>query len=651
MIDKATIGRIMNAANIVEVVSEFVTLRRSGANYKGLCPFHNEKTPSFIVTPSRNTCHCFGCGKGGNPVNFIMEHEQMTYPEALRWLANKYHIEIQERELSKEEREAENDRESMFIVNERAAKYFEDILHNNVDGLAIGMQYLRSRGFRDDIIRKFRLGYDLAQADALPNQLLKEGFKEKYLLQNPDTGVGVGLCYKSERDGKLIDRFAGRVVFPWFSLSGKVVGFNARKLDSATKGVQQKYVNSPASAIYQKERELYGIHLAKKAMTQENNVFVVEGQTDVISMHQCGIENVVAGSGTAFSVHQTRTLRRFTSNITLIYDNDRAGKHAAMERIDMMLPEGINVRLLFLPEGEDPDSFARNHTAADFKKYIEENQKDCIQFKTDYLLQGVTDPVKRSEAINSIIRSLSLIPDNVVRATYIHDTAYRLGMSERVIIDQMNKMIRAGKEKGTTASQGDTPGNTPAQQPPLQPATPIQRASMVEKMLVQMIIRHGDEVIYRDLETDDGNTINFNVAQYIAYDLGQDNLSFSNPLFNRILDEAVRHSDDEGFRAESFFLNHEDVEISKVANMLSVDRVQLSKSLQLSKDDDGLREQVIHLILDFRMDYVEEHLKELKAKFRNTADITEQMNIMQEIKDMQEIRNALAKRLGKNIVV
>ena len=652
MIDKATVGRIMDAANIVEVVSEFVTLRRSGANYKGLCPFHNEKTPSFIVTPSRNTCHCFGCGKGGNPVNFIMEHEQMTYPEALRWLANKYHIEVQERELSKEEREAENDRESMFIVNERAARYFEDILHNNVDGLAIGMQYLRKRGFRDDIIRKFRLGYDLSQVDALPNQMLKEGFKEKYLMQNPDTGVGVGLCYKSERDGKLIDRFAGRIVFPWFSLSGKVVGFNARKLDSATKGVQQKYVNSPASIIYQKERELYGIHLAKKAMTQENNVFVVEGQTDVISMHQCGIENVVAGSGTAFSVHQTRMLRRFTNNITLIYDNDNAGKHAAMERIDMMLPEGINVRLLFLPEGEDPDSFARNHTAADFKKYIEENQKDCIQFKIDFLLKGVTDPVKRSEAINSIIRSLSLIPDNVVRATYIHDTAFRLGMSEQVIINQMNKMIRAGKEKGSSqpATQGETSGSTPPTQTPLQPATPLQRASMVEKMLVQMIVRHGEDIIYRDLETDDGNTINLNVAQYIAYDLGQDALSFSNPLFNRILDEAVLHSADEGFKAESFFLNHEDVEISKIANMLSVDQVQLSKSLQLSKDDDGLREQVIHLILDFRMDYVEEHLKELKAKFRNTADVTEQMNIMQEIKDMQEIRNALAKRLGKNIV-
>ena len=559
--------------------------------------------------------------------------------------------EQEEAELSKEEREAENDRESMFIVNERTAKYFEDILHNNVDGLAIGMQYLRKRGFRDDIIRKFRLGYDLSQVDALPNQLLKEGFKEKYLLQNPDTGVGVGLCYKSERDGKLIDRFAGRIVFPWFSLSGKVVGFNARKLDSATKGVQQKYVNSPASIIYQKERELYGIHLAKKAMTQENNVFVVEGQTDVISMHQCGIENVVAGSGTAFSVHQTRTLRRFTNNITLIYDNDNAGKHAAMERIDMMLPEGINVRLLFLPEGEDPDSFARNHTAADFKKYIEENQKDCIQFKIDFLLKGVTDPVKRSEAINSIIRSLSLIPDNVVRATYIHDASFRLGMSEQVIINQMNKMIRAGKEKvpSQPATQGET-SNTPSTQAPLQPATPLQRASLVEKMLVQMIVRHGEEIIYRDLETEDGNTINLNVAQYIAYDLGQDALSFSNPLFNRILDEAVLHSADVGFKAEPFFLNHEDVEISKVANMLSVDQVQLSKSLQMSKDDDGLREQVIHLILDFRMDYVEEHLKDLKVKFKKSADLTEQMNVMQEIKDMQEIRNALAKRLGKNIV-
>ena len=484
----------------------------------------------------------------------------MTYPEALRWLANKYHIEIRERELSQEEREAENDRESMFIVNERVAKYFEDILHNNVDGVAIGMQYLRSRGFRDDIIRKFRLGYDLPQVDALPNLLLKEGFKEKYLVQNADTGVGVGVCYKSDRDGKLIDRFAGRIVFPWFGLSGKVVGFNARKLDSATKGVQQKYVNSPASNIYQKERELYGIHLAKKAITQENNVYVVEGQTDVISMHQCGIENVVAGSGTAFSVHQTRMLRRFTNNITLIYDNDQAGKHAAMERIDMMLPEGINLKLLFLPEGEDPDSFARNHTAADFKQYIADNQKDCIQFKIDYLLGGVTDPIKRSEAINSVVKSLSLIPDQVVRAAYLHDSAFRLNMSEQVLINQMNKMIRADKEKARpqqTSEPGSPTAKPVSETLQIAPAEDTAGGSQVELLMVQMIVRYGEQIIFRNLEGADGETVNLNVAQYISYDLGEDNLSFSNPLYNRILDEAVEHSYAQSdFKAEDYFLHH-----------------------------------------------------------------------------------------------
>ena len=652
MIDRATIDRIMDAANIVEVVSEFVTLRRSGANYKGLCPFHNEKTPSFIVTPSRNTCRCFGCGKGGNPVNFIMEHEQMTYPEALRWLANKYHIEIKERELSNEEREAENDRESMFIVNERAARYFEDTLHNNVDGVAIGMQYFRSRGFRDDIIRKFRLGYDLPQAEALPSLLLQEGYKEKYLLQNPDTGVGVGLCYKSERDGKLIDRFAGRVVFPWFNLSGKVVGFNARKLDQATKGVQQKYVNSPASVIYQKERELYGIHLAKKAMVKENSVFIVEGQTDVIAMHQCGIENVVAGSGTAFSVHQTRTLRRFTNNITLIYDNDQAGKHAAMERIDMMLAEGINLKVLFLPEGEDPDSFSRKNTASDFRQYIETHQTDCIMFKMDYLLNGVTDPVKRSEGINSVIETLSVIPDQIVRATYITDCAFHLGLSEHVIIRQMNKLIRERQPQGTNGGQPLLPGRRPPANPvtPDAPsATSAGNASTLETLLVQAIVRFGDVVICRDLESEDGNTVDLNVAQYIAYDLGQDELALSNPLYNRILEEAVAHSSDEGFKSESYFLNHPDVEISKIAGELSSDSVQLSKSLQKQPSEESLREQVFHLVLDFRMNYVEKQLKTLETEMKNSSP-EEQVRLMPQLMNLREIRNILAKRLGKNLV-
>jgi len=649
MIDRATVDRIMDAANIVEVVSEFVSLRRSGTNYKGLCPFHNEKTPSFIVSPARNTCHCFGCGKGGNPVTFIMEHEQMTFPEALRWLANKYHIEVQERELSKEERQAENDRESMFIVNERVAKYFEDTLHHTDDGRAIGLQYLRQRGFRDDTIRKFRLGYDLQRAETLPEMLLREGFKEKYLVQNPDTGIGVGICYKRERDGKLIDRFAGRVVFPWFSLSGKVVGFNARKLDAATKGVQQKYVNSPSSIIYQKERELYGLHLAKRAISREDNVYVVEGQTDVISMHQCGIENVVAGSGTAFSVEQTRTLRRFTKNITLIYDNDDAGKHAAMERINMMLPEAMNVKLLFLPEGEDPDSFSRHHTADEFKQYINENSRDCIRFKTDFLLAGVNDPIKRSAAINSIVKSLSLIPDSITRATYLHDTATRLSMNEEVLLRQMNQMIRGEKNEQYRQAERQAQQQPPAQ--PLQPATSAMRSEQIEEMLIQTVMRHGDETLYRDVETEDGDTINLNVAQYIAYDLGQDKLTFSNPLYNTILQEAEAHSADKDFKAETYFLRHPDPDISRLAEKLVTDSVQLSKSLRMTLSEEDLRNRVNHLMLDFRTEYLRNRMEALRRQMSANADPAQMLPLMQQYKEAQEMMRVLAQKTGKNIMV
>ena len=328
-IDKQTIEKIKDAANIVDVVSEFVTLRKSGSNYKGLCPFHNEKTPSFIVSPARGTCHCFGCGRGGNPIGFIMEHEQVTYPEALRWLAKKYHIEIRERELSDEERKEQSLRESMFIVNEWAATYFEDILHNHVDGVAIGMQYFRSRGFRDDIIRKFRLGFDLSDRQALAHAALQKGYQAQFLLNT-------GICYQNDYN-ELIDRYANRVIFPWVGVSGKIVGFGGRVLDARTKGVNQKYVNSPDSEIYHKDHELYGIYQAKRAIAKEDNVYMVEGYTDVISMHQCGIENVVANSGTALSVHQIQMLHRFTNNITLIYDDDAAGIQAALRGTDMLL--------------------------------------------------------------------------------------------------------------------------------------------------------------------------------------------------------------------------------------------------------------------------------------------------------------------------
>lgn len=435
MIDRQTVEKIKDAANIVDVVSEFVTLKKSGANYKGLCPFHNEKTPSFYVSPARGTCHCFGCGKGGNAVTFIMEHEQLTYPEALRWLAKKYHIEIHERELTNEEKEEQSKRESMFIVNEWAEKYFEDLLHNHPDGQAIGLQYFRSRGFRDDIIKKFNLGYDLPDRFLLATAAKRKGYKAEFL-------TATGLCYQTER-GELIDRFAGRVVFPWTGVSGKVVGFTARVLDKRTKGVNQKYVNSPDSEVFHKDHELYGIWQAKRAIAKEDRVYMVEGQADVISMHQCGIENVVANSGTALSIHQIHMLHRFTSNITLIYDGDAAGIHAALRGTDMLLSEGMSLRVLLLPGGQDPDEFARTHTADDFKKYIEEHQEDFIQFKTDLLLKGETDPKKRADGISSIVESISVIQDPILRDTYIHDCSQRIGISEATLINRMNGFIRS----------------------------------------------------------------------------------------------------------------------------------------------------------------------------------------------------------------
>ena len=659
MIDRATVERIKDAANIVEVVSEFVTLRRSGANYKGLCPFHNEKTPSFYVSPARGTCHCFGCGKGGTPIGFIMEHEQMTYPEALRWLAQKYHIEIHEREQTDEEKREQSERDSMLIVNEWAADYFNNLLHDDPDGIALGMQYFRSRGFRDDIIKKFRLGYDLNDRHALANTARSKGYNEDFLLKT-------GICYRNDR-GELIDRYAGRVMFPWIGVSGKVVGFGGRLLDARTKGVNQKYVNSPDSEIYHKDRELYGIYQAKKAIAKDDRVYMVEGYTDVISMHQCGIENVVANSGTALSLHQIHMLHRFTSNITLLYDGDAAGIHAALRGTDMLLSEGMNLKVLLLPDGDDPDSFARKHTAADFKQYIEEHQTDFMEFKTDLLLKGVRDPLKRSEAINSIVKSISLVQNQILRDTYLHDCAVRMGMNEATLINTMNKFIREGREAKTQPTVGSEPPSAIQVAPPtVTVASPLQQASKVEMMLTAMVIRHGHEVIYDNVEDADGNLISLNVAQYLDYNLNVDGLKLSNPIFARILQEAVQHSLDADFNAERFFIHHEDINISKVATDLSTDRYQLSqhtqneaqplneqeKQLRAAEHIENIRKQLEHLLNDFRMDYLEHHLKELQKQIATPGIATDRLQtLMTEYKEAQGLRNKLAKMLGNNIVV
>ena len=646
-IDKQTIEKIKDAANIVDVVSEFVTLRKSGSNYKGLCPFHNEKTPSFIVSPARGTCHCFGCGRGGNPIGFIMEHEQVTYPEALRWLAKKYHIEIRERELSDEERKEQSLRESMFIVNEWAATYFEDILHNHVDGVAIGMQYFRSRGFRDDIIRKFRLGFDLPDRQALAHAALQKGYQAQFLLST-------GICYQNDHN-ELIDRYANRVIFPWVGVSGKIVGFGGRVLDARTKGVNQKYVNSPDSEIYHKDHELYGIYQAKRAIAKEDNVYMVEGYTDVISMHQCGIENVVANSGTALSVHQIQMLHRFTNNITLLYDGDAAGIHAALRGTDMLLLEGMNLKVLLLPNNEDPDSFARQHTADEFKAYIEAHATDFIRFKTALLLDNETDPLKRSEAINSIVMSISMVQNPILRDTYLHDCAQRIGMNEMTLINQMNALIRERKASGsmrvaTSAASAEQQQQTPVETSAQSSSNRVQTISEVEKFILQLIIKYGNRVIFPNVDDGNGNVISLTIAEFIHYNLGCDNLSFSSDLLNQILQEAVEKGTDRTFQTEPYFVHHSDIQVSNLAIEMAEEKFKLSESQQVKDDEASLRNRVTHLMLDFRRDYVEKHLVAIKAQIAQ-AHGDQQMALMAEYQKLIAQRNKLAKELGSNIIV
>ena len=649
MIDRATVDKIMEATDIVDVVGEFVNLRKAGVNYKGLCPFHDDKTPSFMVSPARQICKCFACGEGGNAVNFLMKHEQITYPEALRWLAKKYNIEIQERELTDDEKREQSDRESMFVVNEWACQYFHEILKNDVDGIAVGKQYFRSRGIRDDIIEKFRLGFALTKRDAMCNEAKRKGYQDEFL-------VKTGLAIQNERG--IYDRFAGRAMFPWLNVSGKVVAFGGRKLDAATKGVQQKYVNSPDSEIYHKDHELYGIYQAKKAIVKEDCVYMVEGYTDVIAMHQCGLENVVANSGTALSNHQIRLLHRFTQNIVLLYDGDEAGIHAAMRGTDMLLAEGMNIKVLVLPDGDDPDSFSKKHTADEFKTYIEQHQTDFIQFKTDLLLKGVTDPQKRSEAVSSILKSVSVIPDKLKRDTYLSECSHRFNVNEQALVTTVNTYIQRDKEEKQKERERNEAGMSESQEQQEELIVPIglhtaqEQTTEVERLLIQNIIRHGDEIIYEGVETDDGQTINLNVAQYVDYDLGADGLEFSNPLFNRILQEAVEHSGDAGFKADLYFMQHPDPQVSQLAASLGIDRHQLSRSFQVNSNSNLLRQRIEHLILDFRMDIVSQHLKELQHKMKEVgSDMSQVKELMEDYKQTQELRNALARQRGSDVIV
>ena len=641
MIDRETIDKILDATNIVDVVSEFVTLRKSGVNYKGLCPFHDDKTPSFMVSPTKQICKCFSCGEGGTAINFLMKHEQITYPEALRWLAKKYNIEIQEKELTDEEKQEQSDRESMFIVNEWAMNYFKDVLNNDPDGVAIGRQYFRSRGIRDDIVEKFNLGFSLNKRDALDLAAKKAGYKEEFLIKT-------GLCIKGEKG--VYDRYAGRVIFPWFNVSGKVVAFGGRLLDARTKGVQQKYVNSPDSEIYHKERELYGLYQGKKAIAKEDCVYMVEGYTDVIAMHQCGLENVVANSGTALSKHQIKLLRRFTPNIILLYDGDEAGIHAAMRGTDMLLAEGMKVKVLLLPDGDDPDSFSRKHSATEFKAYIEEHAEDFISFKIRLTVDNVSDPVKRSEAIGGIVKSISVVDEKILRDEYITKLSQRLGLQESTLINSMNGMIshdREEKEKEYNREQAQEALQREKEGKPMaiRLTTVTDQIKQIEEMLIKSIVRDGEKIIYENLPTEDGETINFSVAQFVDFDLSADRLSFINPVYNRILQEVLAHSGEDGFKAEEYLTRHTDYEISSVAAEMAVDRYQLSKGFQPQEREGGLRQHVEHLVLDFRYYCLKEKVEELNKALKDNKENFRA--IMEELEDVNGLFREVAKKLGR----
>lgn len=666
----------------MDVVSDFVTLKKSGANYKGLCPFHDDRTPSFMVSPAKNYCKCFACGKGGNPIGFIMEHEQLSYPDALRYLARKYGIQVEERELTAEERAAQTERESMFILNEWAQKWFKDQMHNTTDGRAIGLAYFRERGFRDDIIEKFQLGFCPKGRDTMTRAALKEGYREQYL-------VGTGLSIKRE-DGSVVDRFWGRVMFPWYTIGGKVAGFGGRVLDAATKGVAVKYQNSPESSIYSKRRELYGLYHAKQAIVKMDQVYMVEGYTDVISMHQCGIENVVANSGTALTKEQIHLLHRFTNNITLLYDGDDAGIHAAQRGTDMLLAAGMNVKILLLPDGDDPDSFARKHNAEDFRRYVEQHQVDFLKFKTNLALaEAQNDPRKLSQLVAEIVTSISFIPDEITRSLYIRETAQTMQMQEQMIHRAVQNQMSKNREEDykrrnspqnlpneTGPSQGDSTNTEPSQHTPANENTPAQSipkqntpqplprqvasiqgksAHGTELLLAQLIVRYGEKIIC-EAEDENGNNVPLSVAEFIFYSLAQDGLTFSNPTAQVILDKAMEHIHDEGFVAEKYFLGHHNPQLSQAAFQLSMDKEELSKyhtrGQQLTTDGDRLMELTTHVLADMKISIVRNKIDNVMAEMKNPATPKDQqLKLLAQYKELKDAEKRLAKECGDKVLV
>ena len=644
MIDRSTIERILETAKIEEVVSDFVALRKRGVNFIGLCPFHDEKTPSFTVSPAKNICKCFGCGKGGTPVHFIMEHEQLSYPDALRWLAKKYHIEIKEREMSDEERAMESLRESLFVINQYAHKYFIDNLHGTEEGKAIGLQYFLHRGINEETIRKFGLGYSLEKRDALSRKAAADGYNPAYLDKT-------GLCFTTD-DGRQLDRFWGRVMFPVHTVSGKVVAFGGRLLNSNPKA--GKYINSPESEIYHKSNHLYGIYFAKQAIIQKDCCIMVEGYLDVISLHQSGIKNVVASSGTSLTIEQIRLVHRFTNNMLLLYDGDKAGIKASLRGIDMLLREGLNIKVALLPDGEDPDSYAQSHSTEEVETFLRENQVDFITFKTNLLLdEAGSDPIKRAALIGDIVKSIAAIPNDILRSEYTKQCSEMLQSKEQVLVSEIAKIRRQSAEE-QYKQQTREAKNSPTEEEEQSSASPFFEEDNTiynkERAIIQFILRHGEkQLLVPENAESDTPAFTETVISNIHYSIVGDGIQFSHPLYKKIFEEAATHGEEQGFVAEKYFLAHPDAEISRLTAELCNDRYMLSKAFAENTNEERnetavLFEQATRLVISYKQSLVDEMLKETMRQLKNpeTMQNAELANeVMQNYKFLKETQQAL----------
>lgn len=662
MIDQLTIERILSAANIVDVVSEFVTLRKRGVNYVGLCPFHNEKTPSFYVSPSKGICKCFSCGKGGNAIHFLMEHEQLSFQDAAEWLAKKYGIPFAKREMTDSEKALQNERESLFITNQFAKDFFTDTLRNTPKGVAIGMAYFRKRGFRDDIIDKFCLGYCPEESDATARAAMSKGYSRDSLLKT-------GLCYEKE-DGSLRDRFWGRVIFPVHSLSGKIVAFGGRVMKSDAKVA--KYVNSPESIIYSKSKELYGLYFAKQAIVRKDRCFLVEGYADVISMFQSGVENVVASSGTSLTPGQIRLIHRFTNNITVLYDGDRAGIKASIRGIDMLLAEGMNVKVLLLPDGEDPDSFAQSHNATAFQEYIEKNQVDFIRFKVRLLMEeAADDPIRRSELIKDITKSISVINDPIVRSVYITECSQIMKIDERILISEVNRRQREQyqqeqpKQVPQPADGNDVPADpVPQEEPQMSPEDRLRQEIRAlkrqdlgpvmdkERMLSQLIVRYGDKP-FCNIDTEEGPQT-MTVGQFIVQSLANDGLEFHHPVYRRFVELYCQHGSDPGFNSPRYFMSHPENFVSLTAASLMEDRYQISAIYKdnMPKDDESqLYDLSRHIMADYQMEVVKLEIHKLELQLQDSSiSAQELMEVQKRYQSLMAARRQLAEVLGQRVI-